>query len=124
MARSPSYEAAVESALPLRPADYFILFVMLEGERHGYWMAREIERLSQGQVRLEAGNLYRSLRRMVKAGWVERADRRAAPESGDERRRYYRITPVGRRIVVAEVARMRGVVATADAHAGLKGDLR
>ncbi len=113
---------SVQAALPLRPADYFILFVLLDGERHGYWMAKEIERISEGQVRLEAGNLYRSLRRMMKSGWVAKSDRRPAPDSDDERRRYYSITELGTMIVRAEVERMRAVVATAEAHSAARSD--
>ena len=114
-----SLDRAVKAALPMRPADYFILYVLLDGERHGYWMAKEIERLTDGQVRLEAGNLYRRVRRMMRSGWVAKADRRPAADAEEERRRYYAITELGRRVVVAEVARMRGVVADGEAHAAI-----
>jgi DNA-binding PadR family transcriptional regulator len=116
MSRPETASESVQGALPLKPADYFILFVLRDGERHGYWMAKEIERLTEGQVRLEAGNLYRSLRRMMKSGWVRQADRRPAVESDDERRRYYGVTELGQRIVRAEVERMRAVVAMAEAR--------
>jgi DNA-binding PadR family transcriptional regulator len=117
-------ESPVDAALPLKPADYFILFVLVEGERHGYWMAKEIERLTEGQVRLEAGNLYRSLRRMMKSGWVRQSDRRPAAESDDERRRYYGVTELGRQIVRAEVERMRAVVEMAEAQSAARSDGR
>ena len=111
---------SVRAALPLKPADYFILYVLLDGERHGYWMAKEIERITDGQVRLEAGNLYRSLRRMMKSGWVQKSDGRPALDSDDERRRYYSITELGTKIVRAEVERMRAVVTTAEAHSAVR----
>jgi len=120
----PATAESVQGALPLKPADYFILFVLVEGERHGYWMAKEIERLTEGQVRLEAGNLYRSLRRMMKSGWVRQSDRRPAAESDDERRRYYGITELGLQIVRAEVERMRAVVEMAEAQSAVRSDGR
>lgn len=112
----PEYPRLVNEALPLRPPDYFILFVLLEGARHGYGMAKAIEELTAGQIRLEAGNLYRYLRRMIKDGWIRPSERRPAKDSDDERRRYYAITKLGRRIVHAEVARMRSVVTLAKVH--------
>ena len=120
----PATAQSVQGALPLKPADYFILHVLMDGERHGYWMAKEIERLTEGQVRLEAGNLYRSLRRMMKSGWVRQSDRRPAAESDDERRRYYAITDLGQQIVRAEVERMRAVVEMAEAQAAVRSDGR
>jgi DNA-binding PadR family transcriptional regulator len=106
----------VAALLPLKPQDYHILFVLLDVERHGYGMVKEIERLTDGKVRLEAGNLYRSVRRMIQQGLVVESDRRPAPESDDERRRYYKITDLGRQVVVAETDRMRELVAAAEAQ--------
>jgi len=106
----------VAALLPLKPQDYHILFVLLDVERHGYGMVKEIERQTGGKVRLEAGNLYRSVRRMIQQGLIVESDRRPAPESDDERRRYYRITDLGRRAVVAETDRMRELVAAAEAQ--------
>ncbi len=106
----------VAALLPLKPQDYHILFVLLDVERHGYGMVKEIERQTGGKVRLEAGNLYRSVRRMIQRGLIVESDRRPAPESDDERRRYYRITDLGRRAVVAETDRMRELVAAAEAQ--------
>ena len=124
MSHPTATSESVQGALPRKPADYFILFVLLDGERHGYWMAKEIERLSDGRVRLEAGNLYRSLRRMMKSGWVRQSDRRPAAESDDERRRYYGVTELGRQIVRAEVERMRAVVEMAEAQSAARSDGR
>ena len=103
--------------VPLKPQDYFILFVLVDADCHGYRMIQEIERLSGGQVRLEAGNLYRSIRRLTREGLVAESDRRPAPESDDERRRYYRITDLGRQVFAEETSRMRAAVAAADARA-------
>jgi len=102
--------------LPLKPQDYFILFALVEGECHGYRMVQEIARLTDGRIRMEAGNLYRSIRRLSKEGLVGESDRRPAPDADDERRRYYRITALGREVFAAETSRMRAVVASADAR--------
>ena len=107
---------SVAALLPLKPQDYHILFVVLEGECHGYRMVKEIDRQTGGQIRMEAGNLYRSLRRMIGQGLIIESLRRPAPESDDERRRYYGITDFGKRVFAAETARMRSVVAAADAR--------
>ena len=106
----------VAALLPLKPQDFHILFVLLDGERHGYGMVKEIDRQTNGQVRLEAGNLYRSVRRLIKQGLIAESDRRPAPESDDERRRYYTVTEFGRQVVFAETDRMRSVVAAAEAR--------
>ena len=106
----------VVALLPLKPQDFHILFVLLDGERHGYGMVKEIDRQTNGQVRLEAGNLYRSVRRLIKQGLIAESDRRPAPESDDERRRYYTVTEFGRQVVFAETDRMRSVVAAAEAR--------
>ena len=106
----------VAALLPLKPQDYHILFVLLDGERHGYGMVKEIERETGGVIRLEAGNLYRSVRRLIKQGLIVESDRRPAPESDDERRRYYAVTELGREVVSAETERMRKLVAAAKAR--------
>jgi len=110
---------AVDRFLPLTARDFHILFVLLDGDRHGYWMVTEIEKQTGGKIRMEAGNLYRSIRRKIRDGLIAEAERRPAPESDDERRRYYRITDLGRRVVAAEMARMRAVLAAADAKVEL-----
>lgn len=106
----------VAALLPLKQQDYHILFVLLDGECHGYRMVKEIARQTGGQIRMDAGNLYRSIRRLMKDGLVEESDRRPAPESDDERRRYYRITELGKSVFAAETERMRSVVTAAEAR--------
>ena len=91
---------------PLRPVDFLILLSLVEGERHGYGMLRDIEALSDGDVRLDAGNLYRSLKRLLESDLIERAARRASNAGEDERRQYYRLTARGRKAAAREVQRM------------------
>ncbi len=96
----------------LKRVDFLILLVLADGELHGYGIVKEIERRTNGGVRLEPGNLYRYIRKLVEEGWVEPAERRAA--HGDERRRYYRVTPEGRESLRLEAARMKALAADAD----------
>jgi DNA-binding PadR family transcriptional regulator len=104
------------AVLPLKPNDYHILFALLDGERHGYWIAKEIRRQTVGQIHLEAGNLHRTIQKLIRQGLVEPTEKRPAPESDDERRRYYTITPLGRQAVAADAARMKDLVEAAQAR--------
>jgi DNA-binding PadR family transcriptional regulator len=101
-----------EAFLPLRPVEFDVLLALLDEERHGYGILLEVARRSGEQ--LEPGTLYRALRRMVKAGLVAHA---SAPsgETDDERRRYYRLTELGRRVAAAEAERMADLVRAARA---------
>jgi len=101
-----------ESLLPLTPAVLHILLALADGERHGYAIAQEVEAISEGQVRMGPGTLYGSILRMTSSELVEEVVTRRR-EDGDERRRYYRLTPFGRRVLVREVARLDAVVALA-----------
>ncbi len=103
----------VRSFLPLRPVQFHILISLGEGDRHGYGIIRDTEKRSGGEVRLEMGTLYRALHRMLGAGLVEESDQRPAPELDDQRRRYYRITELGRLVARGEVARMEALVKVA-----------
>lgn len=104
---------AVRSFLPLRPVQFHILISLSEGDRHGYAIIRDTTERSGGEVRLEMGTLYRALHRMLGAGLVVESDERPAPEMDDQRRRYYRITELGRRVARGEVARMEALVKVA-----------
>ncbi len=104
---------AVRSFLPLRPVQFHILLSLSDGARHGYGIIRDTAERSRGEVRLEMGTLYRALHRMLGAGLVAESDQRAAPELDDQRRRYYRITELGRRVARGEVARMEALVRVA-----------
>lgn len=102
--------------LPLRPVDFYVLFVLGGEEQYGYRIVKEIAERSDGRIRLEPGNLYRYIRRLEEAGMVEDAGRRPSDEPGGERRRYYRITPFGGRVLAAEAERMRALAAAVDAR--------
>ena len=102
-----------ESLLPLRPATLLILHVLSTGEQHGYAIVRDVERQSEGTVRLHPGALYRMLHRLLADGLLEETDERPAPDLDDARRRYYCITPFGRAVLTAEVERLARLVRAA-----------
>src|ERR1700734_4300744 len=87
----------------LKTGDFHILLVLAEGPRHGYGIMKEVERESKGEIRLEIGSLYRLLARLLDAGLIEEAE-------GDERRRFYRISRLGSRVLKSEAARLAELV--------------
>ena len=100
----------VDDFLPLQPAVFHILMVLAEGDNHGYAIIGAIAARTDGRVRIGAGTLYRSIQRMLEDGLVTEIDERPAPEEDDERRRYYRITTVGRKAALAETQRLADLV--------------
>jgi DNA-binding PadR family transcriptional regulator len=107
--RRPSADAL----LPLRPVVFQVLLTLAEGEKHGYAVVQDISQRTSARMRLEPGNLYRSLKWMVDRCLIEESERRPAPDLDDERRRYYRITRFGQRVAVAETARLQQIVTDA-----------
>src|ERR1044071_9063854 len=103
----------IDSLLPLPPATFHILVALADGELHGYAIMKGVEARSGGSVRLGPGTLYGSLKRLLEAGLVEEWGQRADPERGDERRRYYRLTPLGLSVVRAEARRLDAMVRAA-----------
>ena len=99
----------------MKPLVYEILLVLLEAERHGWDLARELERRAGGSRKIFPGNLYRTLREMQRSGFIDESDSRPVPEEDDERRRYYRVTPIGRRAAKDETERLHRLLADARA---------
>lgn len=91
--------------LPLTDVAFQILLALADGPAHGYAVLVEVERRTQGLVRLRPGTLYRAINRMTETGLLAETEERPAPELDDERRRYYRLTDLGRRVAVAEAGR-------------------
>lgn len=111
--RGKSTEAPVDSILPLTPAVFHILIALADGETHGYAIMQEVSRRSGGSVRLGPGTLYGAISRLLEEGLIEESDERPDPEMDDTRRRYYRLTNFGGRVLAAETERLAGLVRAA-----------
>ena len=110
---NPQAAQDADLPLPVQPRDFLILLALAGGEVHGYGILKEVDEETGGGVRLDPANLYRALKRMMKDGLVSESAKRAAPDLGDARRRYYGLTEVGSRLVVAEAERLRALTDTA-----------
>jgi DNA-binding PadR family transcriptional regulator len=95
----------IDKHLPLRRVEFHILLSLAAGERHGYGIIQDIEARGDTSVP-DVGTMYRALARMAEDGLIEAAARRPAPDRGDERRNYYRITSAGMRVARAEAQRL------------------
>src|SRR5215211_5684797 len=105
-----------ESLLPLPLATFHILLALTDEDRHGYAIIQEVESRTGGALKLSAGTLYRSIQRMLEQGLIVETRDRPAPEEDDERRRYYRITPLGTATAKEETRRLQDLVKIARAH--------
>jgi DNA-binding PadR family transcriptional regulator len=106
----PPTPAELAARLPLQPAEFHVLVVLAETERHGYAINQEIETRTNNAVSLSAGTLYRTIQRLLDDGLIVESRRRPAKTEDDERRRYYRITPFGTAVARAETARLANLV--------------
>ena len=113
----PQPSADPRALLPLTPAVFYVLLALADEDRHGYGIAKDVQSRTDGQVRLGPGTLYGTLTRLTDAGLVVERPTRAA----DERRRYYRLTPFGRRVAQAEAERLAHMVTIARDKALLAG---
>src|SRR5580692_2723284 len=110
-----------ESLLPLQAAVFHILIALADRDRHGYSIMQDVAARTAGKVRLSAGTLYSSIRRMLEQGLIEELAESPDPTSTDERRRYYRLTRFGRRVAAAEVERLTAMVQQAHASGLVRG---
>jgi DNA-binding PadR family transcriptional regulator len=100
---------------PLKPAALLVLVSLAAGDRHGYALKRDVAARTGGRLRLGPATLYRTLGALLQGGLIEESGRRPAPELDDERRRYYRITALGRTVVRTEARRLEELAAAARA---------
>jgi len=110
-----STAASFSPGPPLTPAVFHILLALFDQERHGYGIMLEVERATAGELRMGPGTLYGSIKRMLAGGLIEESDTRPDPGLDDERRRYYRLTPLGRQALLAETARLKQALRAAQA---------
>jgi DNA-binding PadR family transcriptional regulator len=113
----------VASLLPLTPLSFQILLALVDGERHGYGIMKEIERRTRGRMTPATGPLYLAAQRLMDQGLIAESEKRPAPELDDQRRRYYELTPFGRQVAVAEVERMAYLVGVAFEKKLVEGDI-
>jgi DNA-binding PadR family transcriptional regulator len=109
--------------LPLTTAEFQILLSLAGGELHGYAIMQDVAAATQGKVRLGPGTLYRSIKGLLVAGLIEERGDRPDPALDDERRRYYQLTNLGRRVAAAEAARLDELVIQAYSRLGLSRGL-
>ena len=110
----------VRDFLPLKPIDLELLLALASEERHGYGLVQAIAARTEGLVVLDPGNLYRVIKRLLSEGLVEEADGRDAADDSGERRRYYRLTALGGRVLAADIDRLRAFVNAPDVRTAAK----
>jgi DNA-binding PadR family transcriptional regulator len=98
--------AMVNEYLPLNHADFHIMLALGDEERHGYAIMLHVEELTGGEMKLGPGTLYTSIKRLLAGGMIEESGERPDPEMDDQRRRYYKLTKLGRKVLAAEIQRM------------------
>ena len=99
-----------DAFLPLKSNWFHILVSLVGGEQHGYAIVQDVLERSQGKVRLWPATLYGSLKRLIQEGLIVESSERPAPEFDDARRRYYKLTPLGRRVLDLESQRLKDLV--------------
>src|SRR5579864_4730190 len=105
--------------IPLKSHWFHILLSLAGGEQHGYGIMQEVLNRTTGKVRLWPATLYGSIKRLIEADLIEESDERPAPEMDDARRRYYRLTTLGSRVLDAECERLKELVRAIQAKQGL-----
>jgi len=91
----------------------YVLIAIGTEDRHGYAIMREIARMTEGATRLGPGGVYTTIKRLLDDGLIEECDERPDRELDDQRRRYYRLTAIGRAVAAAEVRRLETLVRAA-----------
>jgi DNA-binding PadR family transcriptional regulator len=97
---------------PLTPVEFHILLSLVDGDRHGYAILQDVGERTGGQIALRTGTLYTVIKRMLDGRWIAESETRPRGED-DERRRYYRLTPLGRQVVKTEAQRLQDLVTLA-----------
>jgi DNA-binding PadR family transcriptional regulator len=108
-----------EELLPLKSHWFHVLLSLADGEQHGYGIMQEVLERTSGKVRLWPATLYGTLKRLMDEDLIEESGERPAPEFDDARRRYYRLTRFGRRVLAAESERLEDLVRVIHTKRGL-----
>lgn len=113
----PRSTAHPDAFVPLADLPFQILLALGEGASHGYAIGKEIEVRTSGRLNPTTGSLYQALRRLREEGLIAPADPPAGDHNGDDRRKYFQLTPLGRRVMASEVERLEGLISVARARA-------
>ena len=105
-----------ENLLPLKAVDFHVLMVLLDGKRHGYGIVQDIADRTGGKIKLVPGNFYAVLHRLIDAGLLAETGNPGVADADGVRRRYYRITALGKRVAAAEARRLKTLVEEAEAR--------
>ena len=98
----------------MTPAVFHILLALADKERHGYEIMKEVAAMTREQIKMGPGTLYGTIKRLIAARLIEESDERPDPAIDDQRRRYYRLTPLGRRVLGAEAERLVNLISVAE----------
>jgi len=112
-----------ESFLPLKPHWFYILLSLSRQDQHGYGIMQDVLDRTAGKVRLWPATLYGTIKRLMESELIEESSERPAPKDDDERRRYYRLTRLGRRVLAAETERLEELVRAVHGNSGLSGSI-
>ena len=104
----------MNAEVPMTPAVYQILLSLADGDRHGYGIMQEVDQRTDGEIRLGPGTLYRTIKRLRKGGLIEALEVSESKGEDDDRRRFYRITDSGRKMLQHEAHRLARLVAQAE----------
>jgi DNA-binding PadR family transcriptional regulator len=111
----PAHAEDPESFLPLHRDTFHILVSLADRDRHGYAVMQDVLERTDGKLRLSPSSLYASIRRLLEQDLIEELDERPDPAHDDERRRYYRLTRLGREVAKAEARRLERLLGDARA---------
>ena len=114
----PDRPRSVERLLPLKPKILHILLALADGPRHGYSIMQEVAARTDGRVRVWPAAMYGTLRELEDLDWIAESETR--PTDDDERRRYFALTPLGKRVLNGEVRRLEAIVDHARASRALR----
>jgi DNA-binding PadR family transcriptional regulator len=113
--RRDADEPVPESFLPLHKDTFQILVSLADRERHGYSVMQDVAERTDGALRLSPSSLYSSIKRLLEQGLIQELSERPDPKHDDERRRYYALTALGRRVAMAEARRLERLLSDARA---------
>ena len=100
----------LQHLLPLTPAVFFILFVLADGEKHGYAIMQSVSRITDNQFRMGPGTLYTTIQRLLDLGLIKETESTGGQSDHENRRRYYKLARTGRAVLSADLSRMESMV--------------